>query len=272
MVEHHLDLRAGVTVAAIPIDIGEASQFGIIETKGDGRIARFHEKPAQPPAMPSDPSRALASMGNYVFDTQTLIDIVSPAGDDGKTTDIGGDVIPALTDAGVAHVYDFSTNVIPGQSDHERGYWRDVGTLDAYYDANMDLLRQVPPFSLYNREWPVYSLQLPLPPAKIDRGPSGQQALVLNSLMCAGSIVSGGQVERSIVGPECYIDGSAQVTESILFPGVRVGPGARVHRAVIDKNVIIPAGVSIGHDAAHDRERFTVSDHGIVVIEKDRSL
>jgi glucose-1-phosphate adenylyltransferase len=272
MVEHHLDSGAGVTVAAIPVPIHEAPQFGIIEASDDGKIIEFHEKPAKPPQMPGDPLRALASMGNYVFDTQTLIDIVSPAADDGKNTDIGGDVIPALTKHGVAHMYDFSTNVIPGQAEHERGYWRDVGTLDAYYDANMDLLRQVPPFSLYNREWPVYSLQLPLPPAKIDRGPSGQQALVVNSLLCAGSIVSGGQVERSILGPECYVDGSAQVTESILFPGVRVGPGARLHRCVIDKNVEVPAGMSIGHDAAADAEQFTLSDNGVVVVEKDRKL
>jgi glucose-1-phosphate adenylyltransferase len=271
-VEHHLDSGAGVTVAAIPVPIHEAPQFGIIEASDDGKIIEFHEKPAKPPQMPGDPLRALASMGNYVFDTQTLIDIVSPAADDGKNTDIGGDVIPALTKHGVAHMYDFSTNVIPGQAEHERGYWRDVGTLDAYYDANMDLLRQVPPFSLYNREWPVYSLQLPLPPAKIDRGPSGQQAVHHQRLLCAGSIVSGGQVERSILGPECYVDGSAQVTESILFPGVRVGPGARLHRCVIDKNVEVPAGMSIGHDAAADAEQFTLSDNGVVVVEKDRKL
>jgi len=218
--------------------------------------------------MPGDPTRALASMGNYVFDTETLVDIVTPTADEEQPTDIGGDVIPALTRDGVAWMYDFSKNDVPGQADHERGYWRDVGSLDAYYDANMDLLRSVPPFSLYNRKWPVYSLQLPLPPAKIDRGPQGQQALVLNSLLCAGSIVSGGQIEHSILGPECYVDGSAQVTESILFPGVRVGPGARIHRAVIDKNVEIPAGMALGIDLAHDAAHFSVSGNGVVIVEK----
>ena len=199
--------------------------------------------------MPGDATRALASMGNYVFDTQTLIDIVSPTGTDDIATDIGGDVIPMLTRAGVAHMYDFSTNLIPGQAEHERGYWRDVGSLDAYYEANMDLIAPVPPFSLYNREWPVYSLQLPLPPAKIDHGPGGERPAIDHSLLCAGSIVSGGTVERSILGPETYVDASAIVSESILFPGVRVGPGARLYRCVIDKNVEIPAGREIG-DAA----------------------
>ena len=270
MVGQHLETGAGVTVAAIPVPVHEAPEFGIIEAGEDGKIIKFHEKPANPPTMPGDPTRSLASMGNYVFDTKTLIDVVTPTGPDDIATDLGGDVIPMLTREGVAHMYDFSTNQIPGQADHERGYWRDVGSLDAYYEANMDLLRQVPPFSLYNSEWPVYSLQLPLPPAKIDRGPSGQQALVHNSLLCAGSIVSGGQVEHSILGPECYVDGSAQITESILFPGVTVGPGARLHRCVIDKNVSIPAGMSIGHDLEADRQQYALSDRGIVIVEKDR--
>jgi glucose-1-phosphate adenylyltransferase len=268
MVDYHRQVGAGVTVAAIPVPIDQASEFGIIEATADGRIIAFHEKPKDPPHMPGDPTRALASMGNYVFDTETLVDVVTPTADEEQPTDIGGDVIPALTRDGVAWMYDFSTNMVPGQAEHERGYWRDVGSLDAYYDANMDLLRSVPPFSLYNRLWPVYSLQLPLPPAKIDRGPQGQQALVMNSLLCAGSIVSGGQVEHSIVSPECYVDGSAQVTESILFPGVRVGPGARVHRAVIDKNVEIPAGMALGVDLAHDAEHFSVSTNGVVIVEK----
>jgi glucose-1-phosphate adenylyltransferase len=272
MVAHHQATGAGVTVAAIPVSLDEAPQFGIIEATGSGRIAGFHEKPAVPPSMPNDPTRALASMGNYVFDTDVLIDIVSPRGDDGIATDIGGDVIPELTRQGVAHMYDFSTNEIPGQADHERGYWRDVGSLDAYYEANMDLLAPVPPFSLYNSEWPVYSLQLPLPPAKLGYGSGGSPASVGNSLLCAGSIVSGGRVDRSILGPETYVDESAEVTESILFPGVRVGAGAKLHRCVIDKNVVVPPGYTIGHDAALDAARFAMSDRGVVVVEKDRVI
>ncbi|MEP7046230.1 MAG: glucose-1-phosphate adenylyltransferase [Ilumatobacteraceae bacterium] len=272
MVDHHIEAGAGVTVAAIPVPFAEGPQFGIIEASAAGKIIDFHEKPANPPTMPGDASRVLASMGNYVFDTQTLIDVVSPTGTDAIATDIGGDVIPMLTRAGVAHMYDFSTNVIPGQSDHERGYWRDVGSLDAYYEANMDLIAPVPPFSLYNDEWPVYSLHPPLPPAKIDHGPGGERPSIDNSLLCAGSIVSGGTVVRSILGPGTYVDASAVVSESILFPGVRVGPGARLHRCVIDKNVDVPAGMSIGHDLDIDGAEFTVTERGVVVVEKDRKL
>jgi glucose-1-phosphate adenylyltransferase len=211
-------------------------------------------------------------MGNYVFTTQALVDVVTPLGDDSGPTDIGGDVIPALTRAGVARMYDFSKNTIPGQADHERGYWRDVGSLDAYYEANMDLLAPVPPFSLYNKEWPVYSLQLPLPPAKLGHGWGGEDARVVNSLLCAGSIVSGGIVDRSILSPDVFVDSSAVVTESILFPGVTVGHGAKLHRCVIDKNVVVPPGYRIGFDPVADAERFTISDRGIVVVEKDRLL
>ena len=272
MVEHHLAVGAGVTVAAIPVPLHEASQFGVIEASPEGKIIEFHEKRTDPPTMPGDSNRALASMGNYVFDTQALIDIVSPTGDDDIATDLGGDVIPALTRQGVAHMYDFSTNVVPGQADHERGYWRDVGSLDAYYEANMDLLQPVPPYSLHNADWPVYSLQLPLPPAKVYHGPSGEPALVGRSLLSAGSIVSGGKVDRSILFPQTYVDAGAEVTDSILFPGVRVEPGARLHRCVIDKNVVVPAGRSIGHDSDADRAEFVMSDRGVIVVEKDRVL
>jgi glucose-1-phosphate adenylyltransferase len=272
MVAEHIESGAGVTVAAIPVPIEEAPAFGIIHADADNRIVEFLEKPKDPPPMPGDPTKSLASMGNYVFTTQALVDVVTPLGDDSGPTDIGGDVIPALTRAGVARMYDFSKNTIPGQADHERGYWRDVGSLDAYYEANMDLLAPVPPFSLYNKEWPVYSLQLPLPPAKLGHGWGGEDARVVNSLLCAGSIVSGGIVDRSILSPDVFVDSSAVVTESILFPGVTVGHGAKLHRCVIDKNVVVPPGYRIGFDPVADAERFTISDRGIVVVEKDRLL
>ncbi len=272
MVAEHMASGAGVTVAAIPVPIEEAPQFGIIHADADNRIVEFLEKPKNPPTMPGDPTRSLASMGNYVFTTDALVDVVTPLGDDSGPTDIGGDVIPALTRAGAARMYDFSQNVIPGQAEHERGYWRDVGSLDAYYEANMDLLAAVPPFSLYNKEWPVYSLQLPLPPAKVFHGWGGEDARVVNSLLCAGSIVSGGTVNRSILSPDVFVDFAAEVTDSILFPGVTVGTGAKLHRCVIDKNVVVPPGFRIGFDAAADAERFTISDRGIVIVDKDRLL
>ncbi|CAN5631480.1 glucose-1-phosphate adenylyltransferase [soil metagenome] len=269
MVDRHLATGAGVTVAAIPVNLDAAKSFGVIETEGGTRIKAFHEKLQNPPPMAGDPTRCLASMGNYVFNTKTLIDIVTPAGEDDAYTDVGAHIIPALTAAGVAHVYDFSTNVVPGQHDREKGYWRDVGTLDSYYDANMDLLSPLPVFDLYNAQWPVYTNQPPLPSAKVSRGENGETSFVDGSLLCAGSIVSGGHVERSIISPGVRVHQNSNVTDSILFPGVRIGAGARVNRCIIDKNVQVPPGTQVGVDHAADAERFTISDNGIVVIEKD---
>jgi glucose-1-phosphate adenylyltransferase len=267
MVQHHLESGAGVTVAAIPVGCEEAKSFGVIEADGS-RIAAFHEKSPTPPTMPGDESRCLASMGNYVFKTRTLIDIVTPTGNDDEHTDVGRDVIPALTAQGVAHWYDFSTNVVPGQDDREKGYWRDVGTIDAYYDANMDLLSPVPVFNLYNDDWQVFTAHESLPPAKVSRGASGEPAYVDGSLLCAGSIVSGAHVERSIASSGVRVHHDAHVTDSILFPGVRVGEGARLNRCIIDKNVAVPPGTRIGFDRAADAQRFDVSANGIVVIPK----
>jgi glucose-1-phosphate adenylyltransferase len=268
MVEQHCASGAGVTVAAIPVPREQSRDLGVIEADGEGRIVRFHEKVDEPPPMPGDPTRCLASMGNYVFETQTLVEVVTPTGEDKRRTDIGGDVIPALTAAGVARVYDFSTNDVPGQNDRERGYWRDVGTLDAYYDANMDLIAPVPVFNLYNDAWPVLTHQPPLPPAKVSPGAGGEPASVDASLLCQGSIISGAHVERSIVGPGSYVDSGARVVDSILFPGVQVGAGAQLRRCVIDKDNVVPAGLRIGHDPAEDASRFTLSENGIAVVEK----
>ena len=269
MVDQHLASGAGVTVAAIPVGYEEAKSFGVIEADDAGKIIAFHEKSQTPPTIIGDDSRCLASMGNYVFNTKTLVDIVTPAGQDDAHTDLGGHIIPALTAAGVAHVYDFSTNVVPGQDAREKGYWRDVGTIDSYYDANMDLLSPVPVFNLYNDDWPVFTSHQPLPPAKISRGAGGEPSYVDGSLLCAGSIVSGAHVERSIASPGVRVHHDAHVTDSLLFPGVVVSPGARINRCIVDKNVVIPAGTRIGFDASADAARFTISDHGIVVIEKD---
>ena len=270
MVERHAASGAGVTVAAIPVAREHSREFGVIEADEGGRILHFHEKVDDPPPMPGDPSRCLVSMGNYVFETQALVDVVTPGGEDQRRTDIGGDVIPALAAAGVARVYDFSTNDVPGQDERERGYWRDVGTLDAYYDANMDLIAPVPMFNLYNDAWPVLTHQPPLPPAKVSPGSGGEPAAVDASLLCQGSIISGAHVERSIVGPGSYVDSGARVVDSILFPGVHVGPGAQLHRCVVDKSNVVPAGYRIGLDSAEDAARFTLSENGIAVVEKGR--
>jgi glucose-1-phosphate adenylyltransferase len=270
MVDQHRETGAGVTVAAIPVPKHEAVEFGVIESDDNGKIVAFHEKVADPPTMPGDDTRCLASMGNYVFDTQTLIDVVTPRED--QYTDLGHHVIPALTEAGVAHVYDFSTNVVPGQDERERGYWRDVGSLDSYYHANMDLIAPVPVFNLYNDRWPVYTNRRALPPAKVSRGVGGEPAFVDGSLLCQGSIISGAHVERSIIGTAAFIDHDAHVTESIIFPGVHVGAGARLHRCIIDKNVVVPDWYRVGLERDVDSSKFAVSPEGIVVIEKDRRL
>ncbi|MEO6570942.1 MAG: glucose-1-phosphate adenylyltransferase [Ilumatobacteraceae bacterium] len=271
MVDHHLAVGAGVTVAAIPVTKQEARDFGVIESDADGSIVAFHEKSDDPPTMPGDDTRCLASMGNYVFDTQTLVDIVTP-NRDVPLKDMGGDVIPALTQEGVAHVYDFSTNVVPGQDERERGYWRDVGGLDAYYEANMDLIAPVPVFNLYNDYWPVYTHRKALPPAKVSRGVGGEPAFVDGSLLCQGSIVSGSHVERSIISPSVFIDHDAHVTDSILMEGVHVGSGARLRRCIVDKNVIVPDWARIGFDAEHDAQHYTISPNGIVVVRKGQII
>jgi glucose-1-phosphate adenylyltransferase len=271
MVDHHVASGAGVTVAAIPVAKADATDFGVIESDADGLIVGFHEKSADPPTMPGDDTRCLASMGNYVFDTQTLIDIVTP-NEEAPLNDMGGDVIPALTGQGVARVYDFSTNVVPGQDERERGYWRDVGTLDAYYEANMDLIAPVPVFNLYNDNWPVFTHRKALPPAKVSRGIGGEPSFVDGSLLCQGSIVSGSHVERSIISPSVFIDHDAHVTDSILMEGVHVGAGARLRRCIVDKNVIIPDWARIGLEPEEDAARFTISPHGIVVVKKGQTI
>ena len=271
MVDEHRANNAGVTVAAIPVPKREAVDFGVIEADADGKIIAFHEKSANPPTMPGNDQMCLASMGNYVFDREALIDIVTPKGRRDERPRRRRDPRahrqrrrPASTT--------FSKNDVPGQDERERGYWRDVGTLDAFYDANMDLIAPVPVFNLYNDKWPVFTGRQALPPAKVSRGRGGEPAFVDGSLICQGSIVSGGHVENSIIGPGSFVDHDAHVTDSILFPGVTIGPGARLHRCIVDKNVNVPEFARIGFDPEHDAKQFTISDNGIVVIAKDQKI
>jgi glucose-1-phosphate adenylyltransferase len=268
MVAEHIESGAGVTVAAIPVPKEEATQFGVIESNSDGSIVAFHEKSATPPTMPGDDTRCLASMGNYVFDTSVLVDAVTPGQLIGSPHDIGGDLMPALAADRSARVYDFSRNDVPGQTERERGYWRDVGTLDAYYEANMDLVASVPVFNLYNSEWGVFTNVPSLPPAKLSHGHSGRLPEVADTLLCMGAILSGSTSQGSIIGPETFVD-EATLNGAILFPGVRVGAGAELNRCVIDKNVIVPPGMRIGVDLEEDLARgLTVSERGVVVVEK----
>ncbi len=273
MLDYHIDKGADVTVAAIPVARSEASAFGIIEAGSDGRILRFHEKPEDPPPMPGDPQRCLASMGNYVFTSEALVrEVVADADRPGSRRDMGGDIIPAVTAKGGAYVYDFARNEVPGQTERERAYWRDIGTLDAYYEASMDLVSLHPVFNFYNMEWPILTWYFPDPPAKFVHDLEGRRGVAINSVVANGAVVSGGVVRRSILSPRVRVNSYSEVTDSVLFDEVSVGRGAVVRNAIVDKLVEIPEGYEIGVDPVTDAKRFTISEGGVVVIGKKDQL
>ncbi|HWC11642.1 MAG TPA: sugar phosphate nucleotidyltransferase, partial [Acidimicrobiales bacterium] len=249
------------------------SQSGVIEAGDDTAIRSFKEKPSEPAALPDDPDHAFASMGNYVFTAGTLVEAVSlDAADEGSEHDVGGDIIPMMVDQGVAYVHDFTDNRVPGEPAGEHGYWRDVGTLDAYYESHMDLVSPLPKFNLYNDRWPIYTSGPSLPPAKfVFEGVDGT-GRVLNSMVCAGAVVRGATVEGSVISPGVTIHPDAIVEQSVLLHDVVVGRGAVVRNTIIDKNVEVPPGTKIGVDEEADQKRFTTSDNGIVVIGKGEKI
>ena len=270
MVEEHVASGAAVTVAAIRAPIEQADQFGVIETAPDGRrISAFREKPADTKPLPDAPDQVYASMGNYVFAAEAMIDAVTTdAQDETSRHDIGGNLIPMLVERGDARVYDFAANEVPGATDRDRGYWRDVGTLDAYYDAHMDLISVSPIFNLYNQQWPIHTFPDPLPPAKFVFDEDGRRGHALDSMVCAGVVLSGGVARRSVLSPGVHLHSYAEVEDAILLNNADVGRNAVVRRAIIDKDVRIAPGAQIGVDLDADRERFKVSAGGIVVIPK----
>jgi glucose-1-phosphate adenylyltransferase len=270
MFEQHIESGAAVTVAALRAPIEQADQFGVIETAPGGRrISAFREKPKDAVGLADAPDQVYASMGNYVFTTKDLIEAVTlDAQDSESNQDVGGNIIPMLVERGEAEVYDFSTNEVPGATDRDRGYWRDVGTLDAFYDAHMDLVSVHPIFNLYNREWPILTWPEPLPPAKFVFEDADRIGHALDSMICAGVVVSGGTVRRSVLSPGAHIHSWAEVDGSIIMQNSQVGRHAIVRNAILDKNVIVAPNAQIGVDLEADRARFTVSDNGIVVIPK----
>ena len=275
MLRQHINSGAGVTVAGIRVPIEEANQFGVIDKAKDSTmITAFLEKPEEPVGLPDAPDQVFASMGNYVFSTDVLVDILhADAASSQSSRDLGGDIIPALVSSGEAHVYDFTENAIPGETPRDRHYWRDVGTLDSYYAANMDLVDPHPIFNLYNEEWPVHtSYPATLPPAKIVAHGEFGAGKVANSMISPGTIITGATVEHSVLSPHVRIEPGAIVENSILFDGVTVAAGAEVRNAILDKNLVVPRNRKIGDDAERDAEDFTVSEGGVVAIRKGTDI
>ena len=270
MVSAHVESGAGVTVAGIRVPRRDASQFGVIKTGDDGvTIEEFLEKPADPPGLVDSPEESFASMGNYVFTTEVLVEALErDAADTSSRHDMGGDIIPMLVGRGCAAVYDFKRNEVPGSLPRDRDYWRDVGTIDSYHEAHLDLVSAVPIFNLYNTEWPIFTHHSELPGAKFVSG-----AAVRDSIVCPGSIVSGASVDSSVIGTHAYVAEHASLQRSVLLDNVAIGQGAVVRNAIIDKNVVVPDGTLIGVDHAEDKRRgFTVSEGGVTVIGKGTKI
>ncbi|MFG2602733.1 glucose-1-phosphate adenylyltransferase [Streptomyces sp. NPDC048514] len=268
MLREHVESGAGVTVAGIRVPRAESSSFGVITPGSDGRsVRRFLEKPADPPGLADDPECVFASMGNYIFTTKALIEALQRDAEDGQSVhDMGGSILPQLTARGEARLYDFSDNHVPGETTRDQGYWRDVGTLDAYYEAHMDLIAERPAFNLYNRQWPVYTHSGQLSPARFNAG-----GIASESIISAGCLIRG-QVTRSVLSPGVRVDPGAVVQGSVLHDNVRVGRGAVVRGAVLDKNVEVPPGATVGVNPDRDAELYTVSQGGVIALGKGRQV
>ena len=272
MLEFHLHKRAQATVAAIPVDRDQASEFGVIETAPDGSVIAFHEKRPDAPPLPNDPTQVFASMGNYIFSTNMLLrELYADARNEGSTHDFGRDILPSLVGRIPMFAYDFQTNRIPGDPPSQAAYWRDVGTLDAYYDASMDLRAVSPALNLYNRHWPLRTAGYSDAPAKFIFDELGRRGQAVDSIVSGGSILSGGTVRGSVLGRHVRVHTGALVEDSVIFDNCDIGRRSRVRRAILDKNVRIPEDTEIGYDLERDRERYYVTESGIVVIEGSRS-
>lgn len=274
MLQRHIESGASASVAAVRQPLALATEFGVVLTdpKNPGRIAGFQEKPASTPGLPDDPNSFLASMGNYIFNKDALLEALHYDNHMESKHDMGGDIIPYFVERGDCAVYDFSAHPVPGESPGAERYWRDVGSLDSYYDAQMDLLSPLPKFDLYNKDWPTFTRQATSPPAKLSHGQMGVPATVHDSILGAGVVVSGGTVQHSVLSTDVRVGERATVTDSVLLDNVVIGKDCVVHRTILDKNIVLPPGTRIGVDHAADRARgFTVTDSGLTVLGKGHS-
>lgn len=273
MLDAHIASGAKATVAGIRQPISLANQFGVIDLDpaDNVTIREFLEKPQNPTGLSDSPGEVLASMGNYIFDADALIAAVEADGELSTSNhDMGGDIIPYFVNRAEAAVYDFKRNDVPGSTDRDRDYWRDVGTIDSFFDAHMDLISTLPIFNLYNMSWPIHSQAVNSPPAKFVRDSVGRMGNAIDSIVSLGSVLSGTHLERSVVGPWTLSAGGSTITDSVLFDHVDVGAGARVHRAILDKNVVLEPGATVGVDRELDLSRgFTVTESGITVVGKN---
>ena len=276
MVQQHIETGAGVTVAAIRQPISLADQFGVIEVDRKDRrvIDAFREKPKDALGLPDSPDEVLASMGNYVFDASVLVDAVTrDATREGSKHDMGGDIVPAFVDEGAGFVYDFKDNVIPGATERDQAYWRDVGTLDSYWEANMDLVSVHPVFNLYNYEWPIYTDYGPYPPAKLVHGAQGKFGEAHNSAVSPGVVISGATVTNSVLSPRVHVHSATTIDDSVLLDGVEIGRHTEIRRAIIDKNVYVPEKTTIGVDRERDEARgFVVTESGLTIVAKGQEV
>jgi glucose-1-phosphate adenylyltransferase len=275
MIAQHVEHGAGVTVAALPVPREEAKGFGVIQVADDNRtIEAFLEKPPEPPGMPGRPEMAYASMGIYIFSTKILVDALrEDAGDDASRHDMGGDIVPTLVRQGAAQVYDFLGNNVPGAEPRDTGYWRDVGTLDSYFDAQMDLCAVHPIFNLYNAEWPILTYVPSQPPAKFVHDSGDRIGRAINSVVSNGVIVSGGLVRDAVLSPGVRVNSWSRVERAVVLHNTIIGRNAVVENAILDKNVVVPEGAVVGVDKEHDRARgFVVSEGGITVVGKGQEV
>jgi len=271
MIDAHVAWGAGATVAAIPVARKEATQFGVVQTAPDGHLIElFLEKPSDPAGRPGRPDRALVSMGNYVFDTDVLVQALhKDAADEGSRHSMGGDIIPALARERTAYVYDFLQNKVPGAEPRDAGYWREMGTVDSYFDAHMDLCAIHPMFNLYNREWPILTHVPPDPPAKFVNDDGDRLGRAIDSVVSNGVIVSGGLVRNSVLSPGARVNSWSRVNRAVILHNALVSCHAVVENAILDKNVVVEEGATVGVDKEHDRARgLVVSSGGITVVGK----